>query len=376
ELEAACRWACRAGRLEPACQLRRPGSEALGVILAEERSGEMTEYWQRLAEMAPHKLAASPPEVQRLLSPPPRLLLVVGSMLPAPDLAATTIFLTKSAAAAAALRDRGFAAELRAEVLQRGAHAVDAVYLQGGGEAAFEDLKKLEELQLLCPGCRVVADCALLPGAPGLLWRMQRNLELIEVQEPGFPPGENWWAFWRWSESSPPAASPQLARLVAESESLRKPRSTRAALLEKRFAERLRGFVRSFGEGGLPAPISEAALEPPPSSPSLQPRDAVEGMAEAPDLRNMSFEDWLAALDTSGAALCYVSAAEQCYDTVAQIAQTYTLVDKTSNEKSLDPLLFSDLEISEAHRPLFTRWFVNVCGVKAMEPVDSAAPGP
>ncbi|CAJ1378311.1 unnamed protein product, partial [Effrenium voratum] len=190
ELEAACRWACRAGRLEPACQLRRPGSEALGVILAEERSGEMTEYWQRLAEMAPHKLAASPPEVQRLLSPPPRLLLVVGSMLPAPDLAATTIFLTKSAAAAAALRDRGFAAELRAEVLQRGAHAVDAVYLQGGGEAAFEDLKKLEELQLLCPGCRVVADCALLPGAPGLLWRMQRNLELIEVQEPGFPPGE------------------------------------------------------------------------------------------------------------------------------------------------------------------------------------------
>ncbi|CAJ1330272.1 unnamed protein product, partial [Effrenium voratum] len=215
------------------------------------------------------------------------------------------------------------------------------------------------------PGCRVVADCALLPGAPGLLWRMQRNLELIEVQEPGFPPRENWWAFWRWSESSPPAASPQLPRLVAESESLRKPRSTRAALLEKRFAERLRGFVRSFGEGGLPAPISEAALEPPPSSPSLQPRDAVEGTAEAPDLRNMSFEDWLAALDTSGAALCYVSAAEQCYDTVAQIAQTYTLVDKTSNEKSLDPLLFSDLEISEAHRPLFTRWFVNVCGVKA-----------
>ena len=66
--------------------------------------------------------------------------------------------------------------------------------------------------------------------------------------------------------------------------------------------------------------------------------------ARAPwDLRRLSLKDWL--LGMSEELLSYLPQVEQCYDTVAQIHQTYRAADG-----KLDPLIYTDLGILEPHR--------------------------
>ncbi|CAK9061202.1 unnamed protein product, partial [Durusdinium trenchii] len=105
-----------------------------------------------------------------------------------------------------------------------------------------------------------------------------------------------------------------------------------------------------------------SSLSAPPVGPAAP--QGVQDDTDIPDLRRLPFADWLASLDPSGSLLCYLSVLEECYDTVAQIAQTYTVVDKDAR-KRLDPLLFADLGIAEMHRNLFTDWFVRFCGVES-----------
>lgn len=62
------------------------------------------------------------------------------------------------------------------------------------------------------------------------------------------------------------------------------------------------------------------------------------------ELRRLPFGRWLASMEGSGQLLRYLPALEQCYDTVAQVQQTYTVGGK------LDPLLYKDLGILEPHR--------------------------
>lgn len=134
------------------------------------------------------------------------------------------------------------------------------------------------------------------------------------------------------------------------------------------------GFLRWFQDHErvadvvfpMPAEAGAGFLRPPsePILPASQTDLPKESLWERPsDLGEMPFEDWLVWIDASGELLCYLPTVQESYDTVAQIAQTYTSVDKATKQKVLDPLLFEDLAITEAHRPLFKQWFVEVCGV-------------
>ncbi|OLP86504.1 Hemicentin-1 [Symbiodinium microadriaticum] len=119
------------------------------------------------------------------------------------------------------------------------------------------------------------------------------------------------------------------------------------------------GFLRWFQDHErvadvvfpMPAEAGAGFLRPPsePILPASQTDLPKESLWERPsDLGEMPFEDWLVWIDASGELLCYLPTVQESYDTVAQIAQTYTSVDKATKQKVLDPLLFEDLAITAA----------------------------
>lgn len=95
---------------------------------------------------------------------------------------------------------------------------------------------------------------------------------------------------------------------------------------------------------------------PPPTTPTpAQPQPWLSVVA-APargfslqELRTVSFERWLLALDASGDMARYRAALEEHYDTVSQIAKTYVLSDGT-----FDDQFYDDVGVSTAaHRERF-----------------------
>eukprot|EP00434_Breviolum_minutum_P019513 symbB.v1.2.017211.t1/scaffold1339.1/size137066/2 len=60
----------------------------------------------------------------------------------------------------------------------------------------------------------------------------------------------------------------------------------------------------------------------------------------------------------------YLPTIQESYDTVSQIATTYTIVAKNGGEeKTLDPQLFEDFGILPEHQAFFHSWFVRFCGL-------------
>lgn len=292
-----------------------------------------------------------------------------------------------------------------------GQGSIELLLLHGGSEGRHSaEVDRADALGLLASQCFIVAEHVLRPGAPRFLWRMcsrpRFHTELIEVDEPE----EDWVAVCsalpsngrvRVRDASPP---PSLACLSAESEQLWRRKSgevssQRADLGSTfRFISRLRTMASSLG---LSVSTPAQWMQSLPSAPALPEGDgpgsasaeqfhhvaaeartftheratsadhAVAAVIEdsAIDLRKLDFRDWLASVDSSGGLLAYLSTAEESFDTVAQIARTYTVEEESDGitRKLLDPQLFHDLGVQSAeHRLHFQRWFARFCGTQGL----------
>ncbi|CAE8627152.1 unnamed protein product [Polarella glacialis] len=303
-----------------------------------------------------------------------------------------------------------------------GQHSVDLLLLRGGAEARYlSELGRVEALGLLAPGCVVLADHVLRPGAPRFLWRMSAlpgyRIDVIEVMEPGLGRGEDWMALCtalspdsdaRALEERPSSreAPAELASLTAESERLwRRRQASEVAAgphgrdhLVERFTGRLRSLATRMGlspsrrlEAASPLPsglvISEqllTAVEAPPPEEELgrvavlqddalddqqltSPRGPGGTSPVAQNyLRALDFKNWLQAVDPSGGALCYLATVQESYDTVAQITKTY-IIEAESGRQLLSPELFADLGVDDKeHQDRFFRWFRESCDVEAV----------
>ncbi|CAK9117712.1 unnamed protein product [Durusdinium trenchii] len=90
------------------------------------------------------------------------------------------------------------------------------------------------------------------------------------------------------------------------------------------------------------------------------------------DLKRLSFSDWLASIDPSMALQQYLPCIQESYDTVSQIATTYTILKNGGQEKTLDLQLFDDFGVvDDEHQALFRNWFARFCGVREMADGDS-----
>ncbi|CAJ1452103.1 unnamed protein product [Effrenium voratum] len=102
-------------------------------------------------------------------------------------------------------------------------------------------------------------------------------------------------------------------------------------------------------------------------------KPSAEGLLEEEpmDLKQLSFAEWLVSMDPSEGLHQYLACIEESYDTVSQIAATYTA--KNGHDKLLDPQLFVDFGIvNPDHQNKFHNWFIQHCGVR--EKADSLGP--
>ncbi|CAE7233142.1 Comt [Symbiodinium natans] len=142
----------------------------------------------------------------------------------------------------------------------------------------------------------------------------------------------------------------------------------------------LRWFADNCGaegvlDAGTPAADGDVATE----ASTLPCAQAASLEDAAIDLRHLPFSDWLASMDPRMALQQYLPVIQESYDTVSQIATTYTTVDASETPtKRLDEQMFEDFGVEDpAHRALFRSWFVRFCGVRpagVVEEEDPATP--
>lgn len=121
-----------------------------------------------------------------------------------------------------------------------------AVFFDQRGSRYDRDLRRLENLGLLLPGCIIIADNVLKPGSPLFLWRLLRggdyHARVVSMPEFAMPDVEDWMAVGELvssgeaGESDFVQAPAVLFSLEREAESIRS-RANRPGAISVRFTE-------------------------------------------------------------------------------------------------------------------------------------------
>lgn len=129
-------------------------------------------------------------------------------------------------------------------------------------------------------------------------------------------------------------------------------------------------------EWSQPAPTLQDVAEAPAAKSTSWSHDAgaAEGVGGgwngkgpgSPNLRTMSFREWLLWLEPSASLLGYQEALEENYDSVAQIVKTY-MVPAKGGRRVLDTQFFDDIRAtSEEDQATFLRWFMRESGASGV----------
>lgn len=140
-------------------------------------------------------------------------------------------------------------------------HCADMLLLHGeSGSELLHDLDRAEASGLVGPGCLIVVDRMLRPGAPGLLWRLhsQPGYEVEVVPVAMADGGEDWTVLATClapqenggpPRPAPPPPPPELAALAAEADALgrRRGAGAEASRASARLAQRTRAVFAAAG---------------------------------------------------------------------------------------------------------------------------------
>eukprot|EP00929_Paragymnodinium_shiwhaense_P019633 TRINITY_DN13321_c0_g1_i1.p1 TRINITY_DN13321_c0_g1~~TRINITY_DN13321_c0_g1_i1.p1 ORF type:complete len:971 (-),score=216.78 TRINITY_DN13321_c0_g1_i1:742-3654(-) len=101
-----------------------------------------------------------------------------------------------------------------------GGQTIDAVFMDQKGTRFHIDLDAMEERRLLSPGCAIVADNVLKPGAPHFLWRLQHSerysLTVVSLREFAAETVEDWMSVAKIIPERQTAKHPPFPEMLSE----------------------------------------------------------------------------------------------------------------------------------------------------------------